>query len=177
MKLYNLALLAALAALAAPAPGCGNGSGAPAATGPVTSVPRTVDGITFTQSADKAVYAVGEPILITYGAAASNLSNGANFAATNALLPFIQGVAVAGATQLPLFGPAASGTDTGDLRPAYSIVPGETVGATMPVTVRLPPGTYSITTYLNDAEQSDPRLKGTLGTAANPITIKVVAKG
>ena len=114
MKLYNLALLAALAALAAPAPGCGNGSGAPAATGPVTSVPRTVDGITFTQSADKAVYAVGEPILITYGAAASNLSNGANFAATNALLPFIQGVAVAGATQLPLFGPAASGTDTGD---------------------------------------------------------------
>ena len=93
------------------AAGCGGGgsggSALTAASGPVQSVPRSVDGITFTQSADKGVYRAGEPVTVTF-----TVMNGAAGAVGWDGYPYFEGAAVSmngHATAFPGTAPAGVG--------------------------------------------------------------------
>ena len=156
-------VMGALLALAAAASGCGGG-GAGAANSPVRSVPRTVHGITFTQSAEKAIYRNGEPVTITF-----TVTNHTAGSATWQSSPMFEGAAtdaIGQPTGFPSF-PGGVGGGGPQERPSLTIAPRRSASATQTI-IGLTPGVYTITADIPDA---------LFGTAFGPLSTSAMPGG
>ncbi len=151
--------------------GCGGGSSStpvtPVNTGPVTSAPRSSNGLQYTLTADKSVYKVGEAVNLTYTS-----TNTSTQPITDVIgLPNVFATVTQG-NQVIWRTPALVGTGGAGFGPSSSIPPGasSTYQATWPQTIgtsgtQAAPGQYAITATLNDTA---------IGQPTNPIQITIV---
>lgn len=136
--------------------GCGGGSSStpatPVNTGPVTSMPRTANGLQYTLSSDKSVYKVGETVNLTFTLAnVSSQPIGETVGRPGVIVTVTQGGhAIWQTPQPPLYGGGTYGH-------GYNLLPGtsQTYTATWPQTTgTLAAGQYTLTATLTD-EASD----------------------
>lgn len=151
--------------------GCGGGSSStpatPVNTGPVTSAPRTANGLQYTLTADKSVYKVGEAVNLTYTLTnVSSQSVSETVGSPGVIVTVMQGSQLVWRTpQPPIYGGGGFGTGFG-LPPSSSHM----YTATWPQTAtnsgkQVAAGQYFITAILND-ESSDHQ-------PTNPIQVTV----
>ena len=162
--------------------GCGGGSGggaAPNDNGPVTSVPRAVGTTQLTQTADHAVYRVGQEILVTfqvkslggYGSETFALANGAPAFSTTTSADGITVALITAGGAIPAAGPPP-GTTTIPLAVPSFMTAAQTWGAGS----NLAPGRYVLTSWLDGTSQGSAAFSvaSPTTTCANPITITVI---
>ncbi len=151
--------------------GCGGGSSSsittPVNTGPVTSAPRSANGLQYTLTADKSVYKAGEAVNLTYTLAnVSSQHLGDTVGNPNVIVTVTQNSKLVWQTpQPPIYGGAGFGPDFG--LPSGS---DKVFSATWPQTIgtsgtQVALGQYTITATLND-ESSDHQ-------PTNPIQITI----
>ena len=161
--------------------GCGgSGSSTPVNTGPVTSAPRTVNGLQFTLTADKSVYKVGETVNFTF--VVKNI--GTQPIPYSASSPVADASVTHGSQVVWQYSHVYSGGLGGF---STMLQPGDTTLTTFPITWKqtytdggqVPTGQYALTSWFNPIMLNGTELHPADTQAslyANPIPITIAAQ-